>query len=260
MKWFFAGFLTIIILLVVAVFNIPASVLPRLIAEFESRGLIAANAPKVMLTDMKGTIWDGHASKTVVTIDGVPVELGELNWQLDKLSLLHRNPRLDVTTHSEKITLLASLSAVESGEITIRGLEGRLPISVLEPWFPMLVTGDIAFVVDHVVFTQQQMLSLDGLLNLEYVDWVGADYNMPLGSYMAQLSLADNNDLLILINDFAATLGIKGTFRMNPRGSYQFDAVLQARKDLAPEVAKAIGWLGKRNADGNVVIQRRGRL
>ncbi len=260
MKWFFGGLGLLLILLVVAVLNIPASVVPLAIDEVEKRDLLPPNAPKFMLENTEGTLWDGRANNTRVEVDGALLELGTVSWQLDMVSLLKRNPTVDLQIQSEQIDVVGTVSAVESGEVTVRGLEGRLPIAVLEPWFPMLVTGEIAFVVDHLVFTQRQLLSLDGLLNLEYVDWIGADYNMPLGSYMATLTLADNNDLLVLIDDFAAQLGIDGTFRLSPNGVYTFDATLEAREGLAPEVAQSITWLGKIDRNGNVLIEQRGRL
>lgn len=259
-KWLLISLVVLVIVLIVAVFNIPSSVVPLAIVEVEKRGLLPPNAPKISLNDMEGTVWNGRANNTQVEVDGVTLDLGVLTWEIDKASLLERNPHIDIAAKSSEIAVMANVSALETGEVTVRGLEGRAPISVLEPWFPMLVTGDIAFVVDHLKFTTQQLLALDGILNLEYVDWVGADHNMPLGSYMAQLTLAENNDLLIFLNDFAAQLGLEGQFRMNRFGNYQFDAVLHPRPGLAPEVAQTITWLGKPTPEGSVVIKQRGRL
>ena len=260
MKWFFAILFTLLGLLLVGFFYIPATVVPRAIAEVESRGLLPPRSPRLTLEQVSGTLWDGRAEKTSVEIDGATIALGVLQWHLDKMSLWHRQPRLDLSTRSDKITLTGSVSARETGEILVENLEGHLPIAVLEPWFPQLVTGDIAFVVDHLLFTQQQLLSLDGLLNLEYVDWVGADNNMPLGSYIAKLGMAPNHDLLVDINDLAARLGIDGHFRLNNSGNYRFDATLFPREGLAPEVAQSITWLGKIDRQGNVVIRQNGRL
>ena len=260
MKWFFATLLALIVLLVVALVNIPATIVPYALNEAKVRGLLPPQAPRVTLADVDGTLWQGGANQTEIVLDGVPLNLGRLEWKIDVGALMERVARIDLSTRSEQINLIANVSAVESGVITVRGLEGHLPISVLEPWFPKLVTGDIGFVVDKLVFTQQQLMALDGLLNLEYVDWVGADHNMPLGSYMAQMGVNDNHDLVVNLHDFAARLGIDGKFVLNNLGQYQFNATLTPREGLAPEVAQSITWLGKADRSGNVTINKRGRM
>ena len=83
---------------------------------------------------------------------------------------------------------------------------------------------------------------------------------MPLGSYMAQLSLDDSNQISIQLNDFSATLGVDGYLTLNPRGSYHFDATLTPRSGLAPEIAQSIVWFGKKDRQGNVLINKRGQF
>ena len=242
-----------------AIANAPASLIPLALDELEKRQLLAPNLPVLALTDLEGTVWQGQANQAVITIDGEEIPLGVLSWQFEPLSLLDRTAVVHVKADAPEHQLQATVIASDTDTVTINNLEGRLPISLLEPWVPMLVRGDIVFIFDHIV-AGQQLLAIDGLLNAESVVWLGGSYEMPLGSYMMQIFLQDNQ-VHIDINDFNASLGMSGVLLLNlAKGTYQFDAILQARPELAPEVAESIAWFGKRNNQGDIVLKNRGRF
>ena len=260
MKAFFITVVLLLLAAVVAIVNAPAALVPMALEELEKRQLLPPNAPAIALAQLEGTVWQGRANEAIITVDGETVPLGVLSWQLEPMSLLDRTLIIYLSTDAPEHRLQATVVASENGDVTINDLEGRLPINLLEPWFPMLVKGDIAFVFDHIIVNPKQLLAIDGVLNVEYVDWLGGDYAMPLGSYMAQISLQDNQ-VHVDINDFSASLGMMGLLTVNPvSGVYQFDATLQARPELAPEVAESIAWLGKRNNQGDIVLKNRGRF
>lgn len=259
MKWFLGIFFGLLLLLTLAVLNLPASIVPQLLLQAEQQQLLAADAPRLTLGDTSGTLWDGRAQDAVLTINGQPLPLGELRWQWQVTKLLSRQLLLDLQTQAPQQTLKATLTAVESGEVKISAAEGRFPISTLKPWFPLLVSGDVAFVVDHVVFNQQRLLAVDAVVKLEYVDWLMGDYDMPLGSYMAQIYL-EQQDVQVKINDFGASLGVDGLLTINPAGSYRLNATLIPRDGLAPEVAQSITFMGRRQADGSVLVTQSGRF
>ena len=263
MKRFFKIVLLLLLVLLIAVALLmvfaPASLVPRALAEAEARNLLDPAAPKLVLKDTSGTVWRGRAADAELLIDNGVLPLGELKWRLKPLSLWHRQPELDITTRAPEHNLQATVNVNEQGVVSARAVEGNMPIKLLEPWVPLLVTGDIAFVVDQLVLNQQRLLALDGVVNLEYIDWLAGDYNMPLGSYMAQLTMQQDN-VHMQLNDFSATLGIDGLIVLQPNGQYVFDATLQPRSGLAPEVAQSIGWFGTRKANGDIYINRRGRL
>ncbi|MEE8059260.1 MAG: type II secretion system protein N [Pseudomonadales bacterium] len=260
MKGFFATFFAVLIVLVLAILNAPASLVPMALQEVEARGLLQPGAPKLTLSQTSGTVWEGEAAQAVLLVDGVPLALGKLSWQLSLMSLLEKNPSLQLFAQAADHQLQALISATEQGEVTIRHIEGNLPISLLEPWFPMLIKGEVAFVIDHLVFDPRQLLALDGVLNFEYVDWLGGEYDIPLGSYLVQLSLDDKKNIMLQLNDFSATLGIDGFVLISQQGSYHFNATLFPRENLAPEIAQSITWFGKKDEQGNVRINKRGHF
>lgn len=216
-------------------------------------------APQVEMSEPTGTLWQGEAKQVAVTINGIKLELGTLSWHLSALSLLTIEPSIELVVKAPEHQAQMRVSANTDQEITVDNMEGTFPLSLLEPWVPLLIEGDLAFVVDHIIFNQRQLLAVDGVLNLQEADWVGGDIRMPLGSYIAQVSLAENRDVLVQLNDFSATLGIDGLITISPAGHYHFNCVLQKRDGLAPEVAQSVSWFGKKNAQGDILVDQKGR-
>ncbi|MEH6559278.1 MAG: type II secretion system protein N [Oceanicoccus sp.] len=259
MKWFLTLLVAVIIVAMVVVVRLPASLVPIILAEVEQRNLLSPESPRLLLQQTSGTFWQGQASESIVEVDGVSVPLGVLNWKLSPLSLLRLQPSIHLSSSAPDQILSTTVSVDRQGQVTIAAMEGRLPIRALEPWFPMLIRGDIAFVIDHLIFKDDKLLAVDGVLNLEYIDWVGGDYGMPLGSYMAHI-YQQEHQVLVQFDDFDATLGVNGVMNIDPDGAYTFNAELQPRDGLASEVNESIAWFGKRQANGNVLIKTRGHL
>ncbi|EAW30293.1 hypothetical protein GP2143_02080 [marine gamma proteobacterium HTCC2143] len=259
MKWFLILLGIMAIAAVVVIMRLPASLVPMILAEVEQRNLLPPESPSLFLTQTSGTIWQGQSADSIVEIDGVSVPLGRVSWELSPLSLLRSEPTLNVASSAPMQTLSTTLSVDMQGQITMTALEGRLPIGALEPWFPMLIRGDITFVIDHMIFTANTLHAIEGVLNFEYVDWVGGDYDMPLGSYMAHI-YQQENQVRVQFDDFDATLGMDGLMSIEPDGNYTFDAILQPREGLAAEVRESITWFGKKQVNDSVLIKTRGHL
>lgn len=260
MRWLLVALITLVVIAVVGVLNIPAATVPTILRELETRGALPPDVPKLVLGNTEGTVWQGQANNATLIVNGVSVNLGVFSWQLDKLSLFSGAPQLQLSANSEQIKVNANLIVENPDRVSVHQLEGRLPITTLEPWMPMLVTGEIAFFIDDLEFSARRLQSLNGLVNLEYIDWVGADYNMPLGSYMAELSLLDHSQVSMVINDLQALLGITGTLSIDLSGRYHFEAMLKPREGLAREVRQSIRWFGREDEAGNVLINNRGRF
>jgi len=245
--------------LVTGLVLLPATVVPLAIDYATERGLIAHNSPKIAFTQLSGTLWDGHSTNAVLTVDGGTIDLGSLNWQLDAKTLLQRSLSVQLQTSTRDQQLQAHIVADEQGTIIIESAEGHLQVALLEPWIPLLVGGKLAFVIDHWVFQDNKLVDLSGVLNFESLDWLGGDQAMALGSYLAHLSMR-GSQMVVDIDDFDASLGVAGSIVLNPSGSYHFAARLQLREALAPEVAESIAWFGKKASNGDILIDSRGSL
>ncbi len=259
LKWLLITPIVLLLVLVIALYNVPAKYIPDGLAYAIEQGLIDKQAKDVKLENLSGSVWDGVAQQATIKVDGAELELGRLSWQFDWASLFSQLPAIDIQTLANTHQSQARLMAQPSGDIIVSEAEGFFPLALLEPWLPQLISGKLSFVIDHWAFNQKELLALDAVLNLEYADWLGGDNNMAIGSYMAQLSMQEE-DVHIQINDFGAALGIDGLMTITPSQRYTFNAVLQARDGLAPEVATSVSWFGKKQSNGDIVINRRGRL
>jgi hypothetical protein len=260
MKVFFTTLALLLMIVLLALYQAPAALVPLALQEVKARGLLQPGVPELSLGATRGTVWQGEADNAHLQLGTNRLPLGKLSWSLKPQSLWKKKPELQLAISAPDHQMQATVSANRLGEVTVHGFEGRFPIAKLEPWMPLLVKGDVAFVIDHLIFTQQQLLALDGAMSLEYVDWLGGEYDMPLGSYMAQLSLDNKNNIMIELHDFAATLGLNGFLSISPQGHYHFNVTLQPRDGLAPEVAQSVVWLGKKNLQGDILINQRGRF
>ncbi|MGK0500132.1 MAG: hypothetical protein ACJAYG_001778 [Oceanicoccus sp.] len=262
MKWLLSLLALVILLLVIAVValaNAPASLVNTALVEADKRGLLQKGAPQLALSGLSGTVWEGQAEDAIVTINGSQIALGQLSWQLDAMTLLKKQLQLSLLAKTDDQQVQAQLHADQQGVIMLSAVEGYFPIKFLEPWLPLLVSGNVSFVIDQLKFQQQQLLAIDGVMNIEDVDWLGGDRTMLLGSYLAQIYF-EQQQIKIELNDFSANLGLDGMMTINPNGSYQFNAILQPRVSLAPEVAQSVAWLGRRQPNGDVLINTQGRF
>lgn len=286
MKAFLLTTVALLVLLVAAVYNAPASLIPVALAEVEARGLLGKGLPKLTLFNATGTVWQGEAANAELLIDGSVLTLGKLKWGLNLSSLLAKRPIIQISSEAATHNMRARVMATPQGQMTIDSMEGAFPLTLLEPWLPMLVQGNVTFVIDRLVFNQQRLLALDGISNFENIEWLGGEYNTPLGGYLAQFSLLENDgfennkiknnglqntelqntefqksnppNVHIQIDDFGAALGINGYARINQLGNYHINLALQPRESLATEVEQSISWLGQANADGEILIKQRG--
>jgi hypothetical protein len=258
-KWSFIVAIVTVVLISVFIINAPASLTPQLFAYSKQQGMIAEDSPQLEFFELSGTLWKGKAEKAVLLIGNNRLDLGQFSWKVDVVKILDRKIAILINSSAPGQVLQGEVSFFQSGEIEVKNAEGHFPVSLMEPWIPLLIQGKLAFVIDHWIFTPHELIALDGILNLEQADWLGGDKDMPLGSYMAQLSMEQEN-LHIRVNDFSATLGVNGLITVNSSSDYRFKAILQPREGLAPEVAESILWFGKRGLNGDILIDRRGRL
>ncbi len=258
-KRFIVSLFLVGVLSTVLILNIPASFAPQLISFASRHELLPADSPQLELAQLSGSLWDGTAKESALLINDNVIDLGQFSWQLDMAQFLDKEIVLQLQSSAPDHAVQAQVTFVQDGKVTVKSAEGYFPIKLLEPWIPLLIQGKLAFVIDHWIFTSRELIALDGVLNLEDADWLGGDEEMPLGSYMAQVSM-QQQDLQIQINDFGAILGVDGMITVNAVSHYHFTASLQPREGLAPEVAESILWFGKRNSTGDILIDRRGKL
>lgn len=247
LKW---SLLALLVFVGFLLFTAPARLVPLVVSQL---------APMVQLQHVTGSLWRGTVASAVVAMDGSALNLGKLSWRLNPLSILRLNPSLHIETDAGSHHLTADISvSLLSQQVEAEAVRGEFPISLLEPWVPMLVRGTIELDIERLAFDANSLRAAEGQLYVRRLDWVAGPRPLPLGSYTAELNVAQGS-LLITLSDRQALLGVDGLLTINPAGPYQLEAVLSSTDELAPEITQSLKFLGRKNADGNFVLNNKGR-
>lgn len=216
-------------------------------------------APNVRLQQVTGTVWDGAAGTAVVVVDGGAINLGKLSWHLKPLSLLSLQPQLHIETDAGSYGFSSGIRILLlERQLEASTLRGNFPLALLEPWVPLLVRGSIELDIERLVVDQDKLIDARGQVFARRLDWMAGAQPMPLGSYTARVAV-DEGDLLIDLADDQAQLGIQGQLIISPAGGYDLQAELSMMDSLAPEVRQAVGYLGRRSEQGNILLDSKGR-
>lgn len=219
--------------------------------------VIVQNAmPTIWLADAKGSFWQGQSSQAVVTVDGGSVVLGELHWSINAFSLLWLSPTVQIQTEAPGQTLIATATAYPNGNVSLQAVKGEFPLTVIEPWVPVLLSGQVFFDFSNIALTDQTIEALQGTINLRQITWLGGDVPMTLGNYHAGIAM-ETDAINIKLQDQDAQLGLTGSISAMLDGQYQMDLNLSEKPGLNPAVIKSLTWLGKKQG-GGVVIRREG--
>ena len=246
--WFKIGF-CIFLYILFLVYNAPARLISTPIAQY---------APQVSITQYNGTVWQGCGQQSGVTVNNAYLYIGDICWQIDFSSFLDLEPTILLTTQAASHNLYGEVSVAPSGLVNVSNLSINFPLALLEPWVPLLVSGQMAVNIDTLELTPQQVTDVVGDLALTNVVWLGADDDMVLGDYSAELIFLENQDLRVDVIDQDAALGIQGDVTLSKLGRYKAEVELFPRDGLAPEITNSLRFFGKRNAVGNIVVKDSG--
>jgi hypothetical protein len=247
-RWFFISTLLLSIVLVLGLLKAPAQIVSNASAQL---------FPELTLNSVSGTVWRGTAQQASWKVGPAELPLGQLQWSVNWSRLLKLEPVVDVHTQAQAHDFEGQIELI-SGGIRLRGGQGQFPLSLLEAWIPLLVSADVSIQLKELIYRDGRFVELIGLLSAKQVAWEVGDYQMPLGAYQADVAMLDG-EMTLLIDDLQAALGANAEMRFHPEGHYYFNAVLTPRATLAPEINRVIGWLGRRDEGGNVLISRQGR-
>mgnify|MGYP003632588837 CR=1 FL=1 len=219
--------------------------------------LVKSAAPNLLLGEAHGSFWQGEVAQAAVKINGGSLYLGKLQWSIQPLSLLLLSPRVSIKTETAGQTLMATAKAYPNGSVNLSDVRGEVPVSIIEPWVPVLISGQVFFDFDYIAIKENTIKKLQGAINLRDIIWRGGDVPMPLGNYQAELS-SNAEAITVNISDQNARLGLEGLVNAMFSGEYQMELTASAREGLNPAVIKSVAWLGKKRGEGVVVIGRRG--
>lgn len=242
--------LVVLLLLVggVVLWTLPADVAYRQGARFLG---------PVVLSGVRGTLWDGHA-------DGVSVlgrDLGEIDWRMSKGSLLRGNMAADVRIQGVDVDAAGLVERDRDGVLTLRDVRFRFPAEMLAPMLDMkdlVLLGAVSGVVATATVRNGLVEAATGNARWSEAGVSGAA-DARIADILGEFAAQPNGGIAgTAHDDGTGNLAVNATFQIALAG-FTADAVLSARND-DPQVQETLRHVGEPQPDGSSKLAIRGRM
>ncbi|HKE49290.1 MAG TPA: type II secretion system protein N [Rhodanobacteraceae bacterium] len=211
----------------------------------------------VVLSGVRGTLWDGHA-------DGISVfgrDLGEIDWRMAKSGLLRARMAADVRIQGTDVDAAGVVERADAGAFTVRDVRFRFPAEMLAPvvGIPDLsLLGAVSGVISEATLRDGFLQSATGNARWSEAGVTGqaeARFADILGEFAAQ---PDGGIAGTAHDDGTGTLVVNGTFHATVAG-FNAEALLRARND-DPRVLETLQHVGEPQPDGSSKLVIHGQM
>jgi hypothetical protein len=242
--------LILIVLLVIA--GVVAATCP---AEYAYR-LVADRLGVVKLSDISGSIWEGHSARTQV----LGQELGALGWRLQAAPLLSREVMAHVDLSGGDVTASGLIDRTADGTINVRETTFHMPASMAAPALDIPALQLLGNVDGTLTQAQLRGVGVSGASgNLRWNNAaVAGAAQAQLGDLEATFSSTPDGGIAGVAHDLGGPLQLNGTFKV-AIDSFDVDANLSAR-DGNSQVIEALHYIGEPQADGSSHLIIHGKL
>jgi hypothetical protein len=211
----------------------------------------------VVLTGVRGTLWDGHA-------DGISVfgrDLGDIDWHMAKNAMLHGRMAADVRIQGGDVDAAGIVERESAGALTVRDVRFRFPAQLFAPMLDipdLNLLGTVSGVVSEATLRDGFLQSATGNMHWSEAGVTGqaqARFADILGDFAAQPNggIAGSAH-----DDGTGNLAVNATFHTTLNG-FEAQAVLSARND-DPQVQESLRHIGEPQPDGSSRLVIRGRM
>ena len=211
----------------------------------------------VVLSGVRGTLWDGHA-------DGVSVlgrDLGEVDWRMSKGGVLRGSMVADVRIQGTDVDAAGLVERERNGALTLRDVHFRFPAEVLAPMLDvkdLSLQGAVSGVVATATVQNGLVASAAGNARWSEAGISGAA-DARFADILAEFAAQPNGGVAgTAHDDGTGNLAVNATFRAALDG-FSADAVLRARNN-DPQVQETLRHVGEPQPDGSSKVAIRGRM
>jgi general secretion pathway protein N len=211
----------------------------------------------VVLTGVRGTLWDGHA-------DGISVfgrDLGEIDWRMSKSAALRARMAADVRIQGTDVDAAGLVERERAGAIKVRDVRFRFPAQMLAPVLdiPDLgLLGTVSGVVSEASLRDGFVESATGNARWSEAGATGqaeARFADILADFAGQ---TDGGIAGTAHDDGTGNLAVAATFHASLTG-FEAQAILSARNG-DPQVQETLRHVGEPQADGSSKLVVRGQM
>lgn len=219
---------------------------------------IASRLGPLRLSGLTGTAWDGHAD----AVHLMGEDLGALDWQLSKWSLLRGKPQVDLRVSGDELDLAGQLERAQRGVLAVRDLRFSLPAARLQGLLAnpdISLGGTLTGVIEGATLSNLLPRELRGSADWNDASITDAHGVLSFARIHAQFApQADGSIAGTFNDDGSSALAIDGSFTLRPP-QWQAQASLRARSD-DPALAEFLHGLGTAQADGSRLVQAQGSM
>jgi general secretion pathway protein N len=211
----------------------------------------------VVLTGVRGTLWDGHA-------DGVSVlgrDLGEVDWRMSKGGLLRGSMVADVRVQGTDVDAAGLVERERDGGLVLRDVHFRFPAEVLAPMLDvkdLSLLGAVSGVVASATLRNGLVESATGTARWSEAGVSGAA-DARFADIVGEFAAQPNGGIAgTAHDDGTGNLAVNATFQAALDG-FTANAVLRARNGDSA-VQETLRHVGEPQPDGSSKIAIRGRM
>jgi general secretion pathway protein N len=209
--------------------------------------LLASRLPADLTVEgISGTVWNGAAD--VLRLRGTP--LGAFGWRIEPAALLSGElaARVEVTRPDGFVR--GRVAASGGGTLTGRDIELDLPLTALHPGSEQDWRGSLKGTVQSARLERGWPVAIVGSFRMLGLRPPASQ--LPIGDYALDFDgRADTPTQLVgRVRDLAAPLVVRAQLVIKRDRSYVLAGEVTARPEAAPEVSRAIAFLGAPDAAG----------
>ena len=153
-----------------------------MLSQIPARVLTAFLPATLSLSGLSGTVWSGQAIRAWTMIDGQPLMLGRVQWQLQPWRLGWGLP-LTLTSEWGDQIFTGRVGMGLSGLTLLRDVSVNLDTSALRAMFPLYLGGTLSGSFDRIEVEQAGLRQAQGTVYLQNAIWTANSGNIPLGDY-----------------------------------------------------------------------------
>ena len=158
-----------------------------MLSQIPARVLTAFLPATLSLSGLSGTVWSGQAIRAWAIIDGQPLMLGRVQWQLQPWRLGWGLP-LTLTSEWGDQIFTSRMGMGLSGLTVLRDVSINLDTSVLRAMFPLYLGGTLSGSFDRIELERAGLRQAQGTVYLQNAIWTANSGNIPLGDYRVDVA------------------------------------------------------------------------
>tara|TARA_B100000524_G_scaffold341993_1_gene236619 strand:- start:470 stop:1150 length:681 start_codon:yes stop_codon:yes gene_type:complete len=170
------------------------------------------------LSGLSGSVWSGQAVRAWTMIDGKPLMLGRVQWQLQPWRLCWGSP-LTLTSEWGDQIFTSRIGMGLSGLTVLRDVSVNFDTSVLREMFPLYLGGTLSGSFERIEVEQAGLRQAQGTVYLQNAIWTANSGDIPLGDYRIDVAgnagsadgivgeVVTENGALVLVGDLNLSMG-----------------------------------------------------